>query len=104
VEMVQTRCLDCGYRFQAPLNSRWPIRCPDCKQKKVVPLAVCMECAHVFAVENPLKEGIRCPKCGSSHWKLITREVNPEEVKRAVEAKGDSKTPRPRKEALKDLL
>jgi len=73
---VAVRCEHCGAEGGAPLSSKWPLECPQCKQKALYPLAVCTQCGERFIVKDIMGYGTSCPRCGSTKYKLLTSDVD----------------------------
>ncbi len=65
------RCTNCKMETGASVTSKWPVKCGQCEQATVYPLAICMKCGIRFTVKNPAGYGVKCPKCGSIDYKLI---------------------------------
>ena len=74
---VKVECIHCGYRgvLNAKPGERFPLTCPECKNRSCQRLWRCLDCGHEFIPSRPprtpretmtSRETIRCPMCGSA--------------------------------------
>ena len=86
---VETMCVSCGARAASPETSKWPLKCRSCGKATVWAEAVCLKCGKVYAVErsDPWELGVQCPACSASERKLVTKDVNVEEIQKALGGK-----------------
>lgn len=86
------RCEKCGAEGGAPVTSEWPLDCPQCHQKSMCPLGICLQCGARFIVKDPLGYGINCPRCGSSNFKMLTNNLNMGEIEAQIKTHTDKGT------------
>ena len=87
------RCEKCGAEGGMPVKSEWPSPCPQCHNKGLYPLGICLRCGERFIVKNPMGYGINCPRCGSSSFKLITNELDLAEIEASIKANSEPSGP-----------
>lgn len=73
-----TRCDKCGGERAEPENSTWPVKCVNCGETAVYPLAMCKQCGTRYIIKEA-GYGAVCPKCRSSD-RLMLRNDNEAEA------------------------
>jgi len=84
---ASVQCVECGALSGAPENSKWPIKCPECGQKAVYPLAICLECGERFPIKN-IGYGVACPKCRSTKFRMITNKLDLAAIEAKIKGEG----------------
>ena len=84
------RCEKCGAESGAPAKSEWPLNCPQCHNKSMYPLAICLQCGGRFIVKDPMGYGLNCPHCGSSNFKMLTNNLNMAEIEALIKTHADT--------------
>ena len=88
-EYVETLCVNCGLRAAAARSSKWPLACGKCSKRAVYPEAICRKCGKVFAIQrsDPGEAGVKCPQCGAIDFVLVTKDVNVDQIQKALGGK-----------------
>jgi len=66
-------CANCHALTGRPVDSKWPVKCPQCGQQAMYPQAICLECGKRFPVKDT-DYGSGCPECNSRRFMMITSE------------------------------
>lgn len=85
-EYATVECASCHAVGGAPVDSEWPLKCPECGDTAVYPQAICAECGTRFPVKG-LGYGTMCPKCKSSKYVLITSKIDLEKIMTEIRIK-----------------
>lgn len=78
-------CAGCHAVGGAPANSKWPVKCPECGQNAMYPLAVCLDCGKRFPVAG-VGYGTGCPECGATRYKMITSNLDLDRIEAEIAA------------------
>jgi len=82
---VTIQCESCGAVGGAPEDSDWPIVCPECGEKAMYPLVICLDCGQRY-ISKGVGYGKSCPKCKSPNFIVITNKVDLDKIEREIKA------------------